>query len=128
MKIHVNHTFFKIWLWAFFRPNRRGGTTKRPFLKIPGAPARRGNASRELAKKGPVFENSWRPCEARQGLAESLSSSLFRPPSVFRLPDPLRIPAPGFCRRQGEKSWCTRMGKSFMTGSKWLQFEEWIFT
>ena len=50
-----------------------------PFLKIPGAPARRGNASRELAKKGPIFENSWRPCEARQGLAESLS---FPPPSL----------------------------------------------
>ena len=68
---------------------------KGPFLKIPGAPARRGNASRELVKKGPVFENSWRPCEARQGLAESLSFpppglppySGSRIPSVFRLPD-----------------------------------------
>ena len=84
------------WLWAFFRPIRQGGgTTKRPFLKIPGAPARRGNASRELVKKGPVFENSWRPCEARQGLAESLSFpppglppySGSRIPSVFRLPN-----------------------------------------
>ena len=66
-----------------------GGTTKRPFLKIPGAPARRGNASPKLAKKGPVFENSWRPCEARQGLAESL---FFPSPA---LPASLRIPAPG---------------------------------
>ena len=63
---------FFIWLWAFFRPIRRGGDDKET-----------------------VFENSWRPCEARQGLAESLSFpppglppySGSRIPSVFRLPD-----------------------------------------
>ena len=42
-----------------------------------------------LLEKGPFFQNSWRPCEARKGLAESL---FFPSPA---LPASLRIPAPG---------------------------------
>ena len=80
-----------MWLWAFFRPVRRGGTTKRPFLKIPGAPARRGNASRELAKKEPVFEKFLAPLRGAPGTSRELVFSPSRPPSVFRLPDPVRM-------------------------------------